>query len=107
MVYLNIIITILIFAILSCVLSSAIYLFSKLFYVKEDPRVDEILKYLPNINCGSCGHPGCVSFATSIVEKGENPNKCKPIKKENIEIINNYLKKTTGPNGEYINEEDA
>ena len=107
MEYLNVLITVLIFAIFSLVLSCAIILFSKLFYVKEDPRSEEVMKQLPKINCGSCGYPGCASFANAIVYKGENPRKCKPIKKENIEIIVNYLEKTTGPNGEYESKEDV
>ena len=32
---------------------------SKVFYVKEDTRVEDITKILPNANCGACGFAGC------------------------------------------------
>lgn len=44
---------------------SAIILFivSKRFYVKEDPRIEQIEGLLPGANCGSCGRSGCHDFA--------------------------------------------
>ena len=40
-----------------------LYLVSKRFYVKEDPRIGEIEELLPGANCGSCGRSGCHDFA--------------------------------------------
>lgn len=47
--------------------------------VKEDERIAEVTKMLPNYNCGSCGYAGCASLAEAIV-KGEETklSKCKP-----------------------------
>lgn len=44
---------------------SALILFvvSKRFYVKEDPRIELIEAILPGANCGSCGRSGCHDFA--------------------------------------------
>ncbi len=44
---------------------SALILFivSKRFYVKEDPRIEQIEALLPGANCGSCGRSGCHDFA--------------------------------------------
>ena len=44
---------------------SALILFvvSKRFYVKEDPRIELIEAVLPGANCGSCGRSGCHDFA--------------------------------------------
>ena len=36
---------------------------SKVFYVKEDTRVEDITAILPNANCGACGYPGCAGYA--------------------------------------------
>lgn len=40
-----------------------LYLVSKRFYVKEDPRIELIEQLLPGANCGSCGRSGCHDFA--------------------------------------------
>ncbi|UKI50634.1 MAG: RnfABCDGE type electron transport complex subunit B [Clostridium sp.] len=66
---------------------------SKVFYVKEDTRITDIAKMLPNYNCGSCGFPGCAGFAEAIV-KGEATmlSQCKPGKPEtNFANIRKYL----------------
>lgn len=101
----NVIIAVLFFAVLSAILAVAIVVCSKIFYVKEDPRLEEITKNLPGANCGGCGYPGCSGLASAILESGVKPSACKPIKKEQADFIEEYLKKTTGPNGEYIEQE--
>lgn len=58
---------------------------SKVFEVKEDPRIEEIVKVLPGINCGACGYPGCAGYAKAIIEKGEDTNKCLPGRKMGVE----------------------
>ena len=103
---LNIGISVMLFGTLSLLLAVAICVFSKLFYVKDDPRQEEVLDKLPGVNCGGCGYPGCSGFAKAIIERRVDPAQCKPIKKENIDIIRNYIDKTTGPTGEFI-EKDA
>jgi len=45
---------------------------SKKFHVEVDPRVEEVNEVLPHANCGACGYPGCMGFATAVV-KGEAP----------------------------------
>ena len=40
---------------------------AKLLYVKEDERIEEVAKRLPNYNCGSCGYAGCKALAEAIV----------------------------------------
>ena len=32
---------------------------SRIFFVKRDPRVEEVEGVLPGVNCGACGAPGC------------------------------------------------
>ncbi|MFQ5901155.1 MAG: RnfABCDGE type electron transport complex subunit B, partial [Thermodesulfobacteriota bacterium] len=61
------------------------------FEVKDDPRVEEALEILPNINCGACGLPGCHSFAEKVVG-GEVPvNSCLPGGQETADALSKLL----------------
>jgi Na+-translocating ferredoxin:NAD+ oxidoreductase RNF subunit RnfB len=53
-------------------LIAAVILFfvSKLFYVSEDPLIEEVTDCLPLANCGGCGFPGCKGLAEAIVNAG-------------------------------------
>lgn len=66
---------------------------AKILHVKEDERIDEVAKRLPNYNCGSCGFAGCKALAEAIVTgKEENLCKCKPGKEDlNFKPIIEYL----------------
>lgn len=66
---------------------------SIILHVKEDERIEEVSKRLPNYNCGSCGYAGCKGMAEAIV-KGEETNlkKCRPGKEDaNFKPIIEYL----------------
>ena len=45
-----------------------LYIVSKKFEVREDPRIAEIAAILPAANCGGCGHPGCSGFAAACTQ---------------------------------------
>ena len=66
---------------------------AKVLHVKEDQRIEEVAKRLPNYNCGSCGYAGCKALAEAIVTgKEENLRKCKPGKEDaNFKPIIEYL----------------
>lgn len=49
---------------------------SKVFYVYEDPRIEQVENCLPGANCGGCGYAGCSSAAGAIVEGKADPNVC-------------------------------
>ena len=36
----------------------------------------EVLKRLPRTNCGDCGQPTCLAFATQVIKEGEDLAKC-------------------------------
>jgi hypothetical protein len=38
--------------------------------------VMEVLKKLPRTNCGDCGQPTCLAFATQVIKEGEDLKKC-------------------------------
>ena len=75
-----------------------IALLSKVLYVKEDDRIEKIEKMLPGYNCGACGKSGCHAVAQSIVEEGFSPDFCKPIKKDQLEKLKEYLKEALNEN---------
>jgi RnfABCDGE-type electron transport complex B subunit len=52
--------------------------FSKVFEVKTDERIEAVNEALPQVNCGSCGYSGCSDYASAIVNKGEAVNLCRP-----------------------------
>ena len=77
----------------SLILGFGLYIASKVFEVKEDPRIKEVAKMLPNYNCGACGYAGCAEMAENLVSgKEKTITKCKPGKKDkNFDPILAYL----------------
>ena len=49
--------------------------FSKLFHVETDERLEKITECLPGANCGGCGYAGCSDYATAIIN-GEKSDLC-------------------------------
>lgn len=77
---------------------------AKILYVKEDERIDEVAKRLPNYNCGSCGYAGCRSLAEAIIAgKEDNLRKCKPGKEDaNFKPIIEYLEQHPNEDGSKV-----
>lgn len=86
---------------LGLVLGLGLAIAAKVLYVKEDERIEEVAKKLPNYNCGSCGYAGCKSLAEAIVTgKEENLRKCKPGKEDvNFKPIIEYLNEHPNEDG--------
>ena len=36
----------------------------------------DVFKILPQTNCGDCGQPTCLAFATRVIKEGEDLEKC-------------------------------
>lgn len=49
---------------------------SKLFAVKQDPLVENILEKLPGVNCGACGYSSCEAYAKAIVSEQADITLC-------------------------------
>lgn len=64
---------------------------SKVFYVKEDTRVTDVLAMLPGYNCGGCGNPGCAGMADKLVAGESTIAQCKPCKPDVKAAIQQYL----------------
>jgi len=77
---------------------------AKVFFVKEDERVEKVCSMLPNYNCGSCGYAGCKQMAEAIVSGKENKlGKCKPGKPDaNFNKIIAYLDEHPNEDGTKI-----
>lgn len=93
-----IIAAVLVMAILGLVFGVLIAVLSKVLYVEEDHRIEEVEKMLPGYNCGGCGKSGCHAVAQAIIEEGFSPDYCKPIKKEQLEALKEYLKTALNEN---------
>ena len=86
------------------VLGLGLAIAAKILYVKEDERIEEVAKKLPNYNCGSCGYAGCKAMAEAIVSgKEENLKKCKPGKEDlNFKPIIQYLDEHPNEDGSKV-----
>ena len=86
---------------LGLILGLGLAIAAKVLYVKEDERIEEVAKKLPNYNCGSCGYAGSKSLAEAIVTgKEENLRKCKPGKEDaNFKPIIDYLNEHPNEDG--------
>ena len=87
------------------VLGLGLAIAAKVLYVKEDERIEEVAKKLPNYNCGSCGYAGCKALAEAIVTgKESNLRKCKPGKEDaNFKPIIEYLEQHPNEDGSKVN----
>jgi ArsR family metal-binding transcriptional regulator len=61
------------------------------FETPARPRILEILKLLPRINCHECGQPTCMVFAAQIAEGGRGADACAPLGEENRQKLSQYL----------------
>ena len=86
------------------VLGLGLAIAAKILYVKEDERIEEVAKRLPNYNCGSCGYAGCKAMAEAVVTgKEENLKKCKPGKEDlNFKPIIQYLDEHPNEDGSKV-----
>lgn len=55
------------------------------------PKVIEILRLLPKTNCGQCGQPKCMVFATQVAEGGRGPEACPSMGEDNKNKLEAYL----------------
>jgi acetyl-CoA decarbonylase/synthase complex subunit gamma len=47
----------------------------------EKATLLSVYGYLPQTNCGECGEPNCMAFASKLLERKANPEDCPPLKK--------------------------
>ena len=55
------------------------------------PKVLEILRLLPKTNCGECGQPTCMVFATQVAEGGKDAEDCPMLIAEHRRKLEDYI----------------
>ena len=50
---------VLVLGVIGLIAAVILFVASKKFAVKEDPRLKQVNEVLPGANCGGCGFPGC------------------------------------------------
>lgn len=86
---------------LSIIIGLLLSVSEDLLAVEEDPRLNEVIALLPNINCGACGNPGCKGMAESILREDARLGQCKPGNQEMREEIAEYLRTTPNEDGDF------
>ncbi|MBU1144376.1 MAG: electron transporter RnfB [Firmicutes bacterium] len=94
----DIIVPALVLAGLGFILGFLINLVGKYFYVEEDTRIEKVVEKLPKYNCGSCGYPGCKELAIALLAKEAKTSLCKPMKKEDELVLQQYLNELLSSN---------
>lgn len=65
-------ISVVVLGVIGLVAAVVLYVLSKRFAVKTDPRVGQVIEILPGANCGGCGFPGCGGLADALVKGTDN-----------------------------------
>jgi len=89
--FMTFILPVLVFLIAGALIGLGLAFLHEKFKAERDPRVDEVLKYLPGFNCGGCGSAGCDAFAGMLVKGGAKVAACNPCPSENKEKIGKIL----------------
>ena len=55
------------------------------------PKIIEILRWLPQTNCGKCGEPTCMVFATRLAEGIVSITKCPDLAEPQRQSLDGYL----------------
>jgi len=63
---------------LGSVFALGLLIASEKLKVQVDPKVEQIHKALPNLDCGACGFAGCAQYAKAVLENPELLGKCAP-----------------------------
>jgi len=61
------------------------------FETPAQPLIFEILKLLPKTNCGECGEPTCMVFASLVAQGVKGPDDCPPLDEQNKNKLQTYL----------------
>ncbi len=90
-------------SIMGLVLGLGLAYAAEILKVEVDERVEAVTNFLPGLNCGACGYPGCAGFAEGILDGDvEKLSDCKPGKDLNYDPIIEYLKEHPSSDGKEI-----
>jgi Na+-translocating ferredoxin:NAD+ oxidoreductase subunit B len=98
-----ILIAVCVMAVLGGILGLLLGIANKVLHVESDPRELAIQALLPGLDCGACGHPGCLGMTQALLSGKElNLTACKPSKPEQRIAIQAYLLAHPGPDGKVV-----
>ena len=80
-----------IFAALGVLFGVLLAVASRVFAVKVDERIPQILENLPGANCGGCGYSGCAALAEAIVKGEASPTACNACSAEGMKNIGEIM----------------
>lgn len=90
----------LILVIIAIILGLVLAIANKFLTIKNDPRKEEVMKNMPNVNCGACGYPGCAGLVDALLSgEVKKVSACKVIKADKKKIIADYLNSTKDDKG--------
>lgn len=88
----QILIPVLIFAGLGIFAGLLLSIFSKVFAVETNEKVEEIKEALPGLNCGACGFSGCEDYACKLEADADlKTNLCLPGGEDTAKTISDIL----------------
>lgn len=61
------------------------------YTVPPKPQPIAVLKILPKINCGECGQPTCIVFASLVIQGAKGADDCPRLSEEERLLLNRYL----------------
>src|SRR5699024_6506584 len=83
----NILYAVLVLGVMGAIFGALLAFAAKIFYVEQDPRIDEVRAALAGANCGGCGYAGCDAYAAAVVAGEAPPDKCGPGGKKTAEAV--------------------
>lgn len=90
----TIVVPVIILGVMGLIFGLVLAFAAKVFEVKLDPRVEQIIASLPGANCGACGQAGCAGYADAIVHSDAAINLCAPGGPASVEAIAKIMGKS-------------
>jgi CO dehydrogenase/acetyl-CoA synthase gamma subunit (corrinoid Fe-S protein) len=61
------------------------------------PTEEDLVEFLPGLDCGDCGYPSCVEFGAAILENRANPQKCQELNPTFAKLLASIVKLKKDP----------
>ncbi|MDR3021086.1 MAG: hypothetical protein LBU60_00165 [Clostridiales bacterium] len=100
------ILPILIFTVASGLIAFGLCVTSNKFAVKTDPLYDKIKSIIGEVNCGACGYAGCAGYSKALSTFEDNLGKCRPMKQQGYEQIQQILNEEKSKRLQHINKQE-
>ena len=73
-----VVLSLMVLGLMGLCLGLVLAIFSRIFAVTIDPRIEEVAHALAGLNCGVCGYPGCTAMAEALVAGKAHARQCTP-----------------------------